>query len=128
MVKQYNALMGKVQELNIEQLITQKLLIDVGRLVVVRLVLMAHRERTLHACSKRAYKTGPTTVVLLQRCFVWQLDHSTGTKEECETWLLDNWKKIVDETTDEKIISFDSNTKRQIMLRCLGQRHTRLNS
>jgi hypothetical protein len=46
------------------------------------------------------YKAGPITAVLLERCFIWQLDHSTTTKEECARWLLDNWREIVDESID----------------------------
>ena len=49
--------------------------------------------------QENGYKAGPSTAVLLQRCLVWQFDHLTGTKEECETWLLDKWREIIDEST-----------------------------
>jgi hypothetical protein len=57
--------MDKVQELNIEQLVTQKCLINVGRLVVAMHMLinsMAHRERILPICFKRT-DTKPVRVL-----------------------------------------------------------------
>ncbi|KIM90129.1 hypothetical protein PILCRDRAFT_84278 [Piloderma croceum F 1598] len=81
-IKQYNTLMYKVQELDIEQLVTQKCLIN-GRDLA-------------NLLQENGYKAGPSTAVLLQRCLVWQFNHLTGTKEACETWLLDNWREIID--------------------------------
>jgi hypothetical protein len=55
-IKQYNALMDKVQELNIERVITQKPLIDVGRCChacTYSCNVTAYRERISPICSKR---------------------------------------------------------------------------
>lgn len=105
-IKQYNTLMYKVQELDIEQLVTQKCLINVGILVVAMCCrTYAYRfngsqgKDLANLLQENGYKAGPSTAVLLQRCLVWQFDHLTGTKEECETWLLDNWREIIDEST-----------------------------
>ena len=65
LAKQYNTLMYKVQELDIEQLVTQKRLIDVGILVVAAhmlIDLMAHRERISPIYYKRT-NTKPVRVL-----------------------------------------------------------------
>lgn len=105
-IRQYNTLMYKVQELDIEQLVTQKCLINVGILVVATCCRTyayqfngSQGKDLAYLLQENGYKAGPSTAVVLQRCLVWQFDHSTGTKEECETWLLDNWREIIDELT-----------------------------